>query len=139
MEIQIKEIRQPKPSKMWWREDIIISFDNVIPITFEEIKQRFTDISLEVGEVDEKEFNTVYIYSVKDYYYHKFSIEFIDINDSSINKSDIKFIDSLFDRFCDNAGIFSTGFIILINTSGLKYNETLKRLKDEIIHMCSKL
>lgn len=138
MGIQIKEIRQP--GRMWWGENIIVSFDNVIPnITFEEIKQRFTDISLEVGEVDEKEFNTVDVYSVKDYYYHEFSIEFIEISDSSINKSDIKFIDSLFDRFCDNAGIFNTGFIILINTYGLKYNETLKRLKDEIIHMCSKL
>ena len=138
MGIQIKEIRQP--GRIWWREDIIVSFDNVIPnMTFEEIKQRFTDISLEVGEVDKKEFNTVGVYSVKDYYYHEFSIEFIDINDPSINKSDIKFIDSLFDRFCDNAGIFNTGFIILINTSGLKYNETLKRLKDEIIYMCSKL
>lgn len=138
MEIQIKEIRQP--GRMWWRENIIISFDNVIPnITFEEIKQRFTDISLEVGEVDEKGLNTVDVYSVKDYYYHEFSLEFININDSSVNKSDIKFIDSLFDRFCDNAGIFNTGFIIFINTSSLKYNETLKRLKDEIIHMCSKL
>lgn len=138
MGIQIKEIRQP--GRMWWRDNIIVSFDNVIPnITFEDIKQRFTDISLEVGEVDEKEFNTVDVYSVKDYYYHEFSIEFIDINDASINNSDIKFIDSLFDRFCDNAGIFNTGFVILINTFGLKYNETLKRLKDEIIHMYSKL
>ena len=138
MGIQIKEIRQP--GRMWWRDNIIVSFDNVIPnITFEDIKQRFTDMSLEVGEVDEKEFNTVDVYSVKDYYYHEFSIEFIDINDASINNSDIKFIDSLFDRFCDNAGIFNTGFVILINTFGLKYNETLKRLKDEIIHMYSKL
>ena len=129
--IQVLEIQ--RPGRWWWRSHIILSFDhNLKGKTYEEIKQRFKEIGIEEGEKDDKELTIVEVRSAKDFYYDEFSNSFIAFIDLSTEEKE--FIDSMFSRFCDNLGIYKTGFVITLKVFDVFYPNTIKRIKDEIVH-----
>lgn len=131
--IQVLEIQ--RPGRWWWRSHIILSFDhNLKGKTYEGIKQRFKEISIEEGEKDDKKLTIVEVRSAKDFYYDEFSNSFIDPNDERLSTEEKKFIDSMFSRFCDNLGIYKTGFVITLEVFDASYPNTIKRIKDEIVH-----
>ena len=101
-------------------------------MTYEEVKQRVIDLSIELGEYDR--YSDTNVMGVRDFYNYELSSEFIDINNINLTEEERKFLVSLFPRFCENLGIFQTGFVITIDVFSGTYTQTVQILKDEILH-----
>lgn len=135
MEKRIQALEIHNPGRWWWKAFIILSFDhNVKGKTYEEIKERFLDIGTEEGEYDERELTNIKVLGVEDFYYHEFRTSFIDPNSKTLTDSEKEFIRSMFPRFCEHFGIYKTGFVVSLEIYDAPYTETIKRIKDEIIH-----
>lgn len=132
MEEEIQIIVNRKPGRYWWNTFIVISINKEISMTYEEVKQRVIDLSIELGEYDR--YSDTNVMGVRDFYNYELSSEFIDINNINLTEEERKFLVSLFPRFCENLGIFQTGFVITIDVFSGTYTQTVQILKDEILH-----
>ncbi len=136
MEEGIQIIVNRKPGRYWWNTFIVISINKEISMTYEEVKQRVIDLSIELGEYDR--YSDTNVMGVRDFYNHELSSEFIDINNINLTEEERNFLVSLFPRFCENLGIFQTGFVITIDLFRGSYTQTIQEIENEILHSNSK-
>lgn len=138
---EIKVIEKIKPSWLWWSNanTTILSFDRDIDKSYLEIKQMVIEMGLALGEFQTNTNTNIYVMSIKSFYYSEFEkICFCNIEADYFNQDDIKLVDSMFTKFCKNYGIFDSGFVIVLSgiaPTNVLYKKTIKKIKDEIIHI----
>lgn len=115
-----------------WTFEKILSFNINLNKSYKDIDNRIIDISIKFNEREIGD--SIEVYSAQDFYYYKLSSKICDYN--SINEEEKKFVDSLFDRFCNHNNIFPNGFIVIFRSLRPRgnYNNTIQYLKNEIIY-----